>query len=171
SASIVGCRSDNLMHFDGAAWTPVIDGPQSALLIAARGGLWSLVSGFRDTLYRFDGSGWNEAAKDPAESILTPSSRALAVAPGGQGWIVGTFGRRKHFDGTSITKMFPAADLLSLAGPDECDVWAVGFAATVLRRDCGGNWATVDLVAAGVIPPENVRSFESGDLRNVVSAA
>jgi len=58
-----------------------------------------------------------------------------------------------------------------MAGSSECDVWAVGSGATVLRRDCDGNWTRVDLVAAGVISPQDVRTFEEGDLFSVASAA
>jgi len=168
--STVWCAGYTLLGFDGGGFHAAA-GPATPALAAGEGRIWAFQPGYTEALLRFDGSAWQTLGTSERDGTTYEQAFiALAVVPGGEAWIVSTYGRRKHFDGTSLKPAFPAPLLWAMGGSSECNVWATGENAAVLHRDCDGSWTPVDLVAAGVVAPSDARAYEDGQLYQVASS-
>jgi hypothetical protein len=133
-----GSRSGVILHYDGAAWSPVfqLDG---LVLNAVRGTADDDVyaAGFRvdrnfnvnGVIVHFDGTDWSEVDIPPSDVI-----NELWASAADDVFAVGAGGVVLHFDGSGWTTTNPiTTELLGIWGVSASDVFAVGAAGTILR--------------------------------------
>jgi hypothetical protein len=128
------CSPDNLMHWNGTAWSVLTTswgGPAVDLWGSGPSDIWALVLGYwtiQPTLQHWDGSAWSAR-------ILGSNMNGIWGSGADDVWAVGA-GDIQHWDGTdwSASTSGASLDLLGVWGSGPGDVWAVGYAGTIVHR-------------------------------------
>jgi hypothetical protein len=124
-----------LLHYAGAAWSPVTSPTASSLRglwVGGANSAWAVGQG--GAIVRWDGRSWS-CSPSGTESDLT----AVWASGDSDAWAVGTQ-IILHWDGRAWSSVSSPAEILrGVWGSGPSDVWAVGFANAIYHYD-GARW-------------------------------
>jgi hypothetical protein len=136
AANAPGPTGGRVYHYDGTAWSRLLEGLAPVFGISALDPAHVWVVGVSGTIRFYDGAAWHDQSVGAAGTL----NAVFALDPANV-WAVGQGGTVKFFDGTAWRdrSIAGAPELKSVFALDVGHAWATGVNGTVYAWD-GGSW-------------------------------